>query len=175
MEAEPGGRVRRGRPGRALGRPLLTPDRTGERHDRREAAATAARADTPDQAGTVGTLAVPESRPDHLCAGGGSAGTAYPMSRPTTALPLVAHGPTGAEWVCGGCDLDWPCPAWTTPPTDAARRAELLPEFVRLTRRAIRDLRGRPEGPEPPEIVRRFLWFLPLTEDEARAVARRLR
>ncbi len=34
---------------------------------------------------------------------------------------------------------------------------------------AIRDLRGRPEGPEPPEIVKRFLWFLPLRDAQARS------
>ncbi|MEV0001188.1 hypothetical protein AB0H28_02730 [Micromonospora sp. NPDC050980] len=60
-------------------------------------------------------------------------------------------------------------------PTDAARRATLIPEYARLTRRTIRDLRGRVDGPTPPEIVRRFLWFLPLSDDEARAIALRLR
>ncbi|MDG4757104.1 hypothetical protein [Micromonospora sp. WMMD710] len=57
-----------------------------------------------------------------------------------------------------------------TPPV-----ATLIPEFSRITRRAIRDLRGQPGGPDPVAIVRRFLWFLPLTDDEARAVALRLR
>ncbi|WP_433271559.1 hypothetical protein ACQPWR_22930 [Micromonospora vinacea] len=61
------------------------------------------------------------------------------------------------------------------PRPDAARRATLIPEFSRITRRAIRDLRGQPGGPDPVAIVRRFLWFLPLTEEEARAVALRLR
>nr|WP_181726589.1 hypothetical protein [Micromonospora provocatoris] len=51
----------------------------------------------------------------------------------------------------------------------------MIPEFSRLTRQAIRDLRGRPDGPDPIAIVRRFLWFLPLTDAEARAVALRLR
>ncbi|WP_225853839.1 hypothetical protein [Micromonospora sp. AMSO31t] len=60
-------------------------------------------------------------------------------------------------------------------PTTAARRATLIPEFSRITRRAIRDLRGRSGGPTPPEIVKRFLWFLPLTDEEARAIALRLR
>ncbi|MEE3917791.1 hypothetical protein V2I01_00795 [Micromonospora sp. BRA006-A] len=40
----------------------------------------------------------------------------------------------------------------------------MIPEFSRLTRQAIRDLRGRPDGPDPIAIVRRFLWFLPLTD-----------
>ncbi|WP_243707815.1 hypothetical protein [Micromonospora sp. KC606] len=44
-----------------------------------------------------------------------------------------------------------------------------------VMRGAIRDLRGRPEGPRPPEIVKRFLWFLPLDGEEARAVALRVR
>ncbi len=51
----------------------------------------------------------------------------------------------------------------------------LLPEFVRMARQAVRDLRGQPGGPTPPEVVRRFLWFLPLTDDQARAVALRVR
>ncbi|MEV0429779.1 hypothetical protein [Micromonospora sp. NPDC050495] len=88
---------------------------------------------------------------------------------------FAAHTTAPPGWTCDDCGEDWPCPAWTDPPTDAARRAELLPEFVRLARRAIRDLRGRPGGPQPPEIVRRFLWFFPLTDEEARAVALRLR
>lgn len=73
------------------------------------------------------------------------------------------------------CGRDWPCPALRATPTDAARRATLIPEYSRLTRQAIRDLRGRPGGPDPVAIVRRFLWFLPLTDEEARAVALRLR
>ncbi|SBT52078.1 hypothetical protein [Micromonospora narathiwatensis] len=97
--------------------------------------------------------------------------------KPGNVLQLTHAGHTacGPAWVCDTCGRDWPCPTWTKLPTDAARRADLLPGFVRLARRAIRDLRGRPEGPEPPEIVRRFLWFLPLTDEEARAVALRLR
>ncbi|MDG4800661.1 hypothetical protein [Micromonospora sp. WMMD980] len=95
-------------------------------------------------------------------------------SRTLPALTAL-HSTSRPGWVCDGCGADWPCPVWTSVPTDAVRRAELLPEFVRLTRRAIRDLRGRPGGPQPPEIVRRFLWFLPLSDEEARAVALRLR
>ncbi|SCG36791.1 hypothetical protein [Micromonospora humi] len=101
--------------------------------------------------------------------------TGEPDESRTAPEVTASHSTAAPAWVCDGCGADWPCPAWTSAPTDAARRAELLPEFVRLTRRAIRDLRGRPGGPQPPEIVRRFLWFLPLSDEEARAVALRLR
>ncbi len=89
--------------------------------------------------------------------------------------PPVAHTADGPLWTCDACGRDWPCPALRATPTDAARRATLIPEFSRITRRAIRDLRGQPGGPDPVAIVRRFLWFLPLTDEEARAVALRLR
>lgn len=87
----------------------------------------------------------------------------------------AAHRACGPAWVCDGCGQDWPCPTLRSTPTDAARRATLLPDFSRITRQAIRDLRGRPGGPDPVTIVRRFLWFLPLSDEEARAVALRLR
>ncbi|MEU3457184.1 hypothetical protein ABZ671_26805 [Micromonospora sp. NPDC006766] len=89
--------------------------------------------------------------------------------------PLSAHRSCGPAWRCEQCGEPWPCPTLRAAPTDAARRATLIPEFSRLTRQAIRDLRGRPGGPDPIAIVRRFLWFLPLTDEEARAVALRLR
>ncbi|MFG2169403.1 hypothetical protein [Micromonospora chersina] len=89
--------------------------------------------------------------------------------------PRVAHTACGPSWTCDACGRDWPCPALRATPTDAARRATLIPEYSRITRQAIRDLRGRPGGPDPVAIVRRFLWFLPLTDEEARAVALRLR
>lgn len=89
-----------------------------------------------------------------------------PVSRwsPRTSSVLrSAHVADGPAWICARCGGDWPCPTLRSAPTDAARRATLIPEFARLTRRPIRDLRGRVDGPTPPEIVRRFLWFLPLT------------
>jgi hypothetical protein len=89
--------------------------------------------------------------------------------------PITAHIASGPAWTCDRCGRDWPCPTLRSAPTDAARRATLIPEFSRITRRAIRDLRGRVGGPTPPEIVKRFLWFLPLTDEEARAIALRLR
>lgn len=88
---------------------------------------------------------------------------------------LAAHTTAAPSWTCDACREPWPCPAWTDQPTDPARRADLLPDFSRLARLAIRDLRGREDGPRPAEIVKRFLWFLPLTDEEARAVALRLR
>ncbi|MBM0278287.1 hypothetical protein JM949_24565 [Micromonospora sp. STR1s_6] len=87
----------------------------------------------------------------------------------------AAHTADGPLWTSDACGQDWPCPAVRATPTDAARRATLIPEFSRITRRAIRDLRGQPGGPDPVAIVRRFFWFLPLTDEEARAVALRLR
>ncbi|SBT44140.1 hypothetical protein GA0070611_2584 [Micromonospora auratinigra] len=100
---------------------------------------------------------------------------AYPRRRVTHGGPPVAHAACGPAWRCDACGHDWPCPTLRATPTDAARRATLIPEYSRITRRAIRDLRGRPGGPDPVAIVRRFLWFLPLTDAEARAVALRLR
>lgn len=40
---------------------------------------------------------------------------------------------------------------------------------------AIGHIGYEPDWECAPEIVRRFFWFLPLTDDEARAIARRLR
>ncbi len=94
---------------------------------------------------------------------------------PRVVLPLTGHRACGPAWRCDRCGEPWPCPTLRAAPTDAARRATMIPEFSRLTRQAVRDLRGRPDGPDPIAIVRRFLWFLPLTDAEARAVALRLR
>ncbi|MCZ7436558.1 hypothetical protein O7598_09170 [Micromonospora sp. WMMC241] len=94
---------------------------------------------------------------------------------PRVVLPLPGHRACGPAWRCDRCGEPWPCPTLRATPTDAARRATLIPEFSRITRQAIRDLRGQPDGPDPVAIVRRFLWFLPLTDAEARAVALRLR
>lgn len=93
----------------------------------------------------------------------------------TRLVPLAPHRGRGPDWTCERCGEPWPCPTLRAAPTDAARRATLIPEFSRLTRQAIRDLRGQPGGPDPVAIVRRFLWFLSLTDEEARAVALRLR
>ncbi|MET8084177.1 hypothetical protein [Micromonospora sp. NPDC005197] len=108
--------------------------------------------------------------------GSGRAANVVPESRWRPRCgPPVGHTADGPFWICDACGRDWPCPALRATPTDAARRATLIPEFSRITRRAIRDLRGQPGGPDPVAIVRRFLWFLPLTDEEARAVALRLR
>ncbi|MFG1953862.1 hypothetical protein [Micromonospora sp. NPDC048830] len=96
-------------------------------------------------------------------------------AHPLTVVVFAAHYAAGPHWICVACAQPWPCPTWTDLPIDAALRRALLPGFSILVPQAIRDLRGRPEGPEPPEIVKRFLWFLPLTDEEARATARRLR
>lgn len=108
--------------------------------------------------------------------GPGRAANVVPESRWRSRCgPPVAHTADGPLWTCDACGRDWPCPAIRATPTHAARRATLIPEFSRITRRAIRDLRGQPGGPDPVAIVRGFLWFLPLSDEEARAVALRLR
>lgn len=88
---------------------------------------------------------------------------------------LADHYGCSPTWVCEACGQPFPCPAWSEGPVDSALVQALLPGFTGMARQAIRDLRGRPEGPEPPDIVKRFLWFLPLGDEEARAIARRLR
>ncbi|QLQ40339.2 hypothetical protein [Micromonospora robiginosa] len=90
-------------------------------------------------------------------------------------LTVSGHLGYHPTWDCERCGEPWPCPALRDIPRHQLRPAALIPVMAFLLRGAIRDLRGRAEGPEPPEIVRRFLWFLPLTEVEARAIARRLR
>ncbi|WP_243704599.1 hypothetical protein [Micromonospora sp. KC723] len=79
------------------------------------------------------------------------------------------------SWDCEACGEPWPCPNFQTIPPDRLTTSTLIPVMAFLLSRAIKDLRGRPEGPEPPEIVQRFVWFLPLSDDEARAIALRLR
>ncbi|GAB3336995.1 hypothetical protein GCM10027452_10280 [Micromonospora halotolerans] len=110
--------------------------------------------------------------------GPGRVTNVVPVSRrqaPSRPAPTSAHVANGPAWTCDQCGQPWPCPVLRSAPTTAERRATLIPEFSRITRRAIRDLRGRPGGPTPPEIVKRFLYFLPLTDEEARAIALRLR
>ncbi|WP_243639472.1 hypothetical protein [Micromonospora sp. MW-13] len=85
---------------------------------------------------------------------------------------ILAQPRTG--WICRRCGRPYPCPTWTGFPLDGRLRTALLPGFLRMAQQAVRDLRGRPGGPTPPEIVRRFLWFVPLNEDEARAIAPRV-
>ncbi|GAB3939480.1 hypothetical protein GCM10027614_21810 [Micromonospora vulcania] len=74
------------------------------------------------------------------------------------------------------CADPWPCPTFRAlTPAPGAGAGRLLPSLVLVLRQAIPDLRGRPEGPRPPEIVQRFLWLLNLNAEEARATALRLR
>ncbi|MFY1620094.1 hypothetical protein [Micromonospora sp. WMMD736] len=82
----------------------------------------------------------------------------------------VAESPT---WSCQGCGEPWPCAEMRIIPREDAHTylslmASILPS-------AIRDLRGRLDGPDPIAIVRRFVWWLPLSYDEARAIAKRMR
>ncbi|MBY8872517.1 hypothetical protein K7640_11805 [Micromonospora sp. PLK6-60] len=79
------------------------------------------------------------------------------------------------RWLCDRCADPWPCALFRTYVERLLPRTALIPTIAALLRPAISDLRGRPGGPTPPQIVRRFLWFLPLTDDESRALALRLR
>lgn len=122
----------------------------------------------------------------HAYPGGRVAGERGPLvtrsrrPRPQTPRPkrqpsLADHYGWSPTWTCEKCGKPWPCPAWTRRPTDPALVQALLPGFTRMASMAIRDLRGQPEGPEPAEIVKRFLWFMPLSDEEARTTALRLR
>ncbi|MBM0236795.1 hypothetical protein JNW88_05880 [Micromonospora sp. ATA32] len=84
----------------------------------------------------------------------------------------LAHSP---HWACETCGDLWPCRAFRSIRQERLDTANLIAVMSLLMRTAIRDLRGRPEGPEPPEIVKRFLWFMPLNDEEARAIALRMR
>ncbi|MFC8848809.1 MULTISPECIES: hypothetical protein [unclassified Micromonospora] len=97
------------------------------------------------------------------------------MRRTPVPLALELHRAEGPDWLCESDGEPFPCPTWRNLPMDDHLRGALLAGFTLFLRRAIRDLRGRPEGPTPPQIVKRFLWFLPMTDDEARAVALRYR
>ena len=88
---------------------------------------------------------------------------------------LMQHSAPRPEWLCERCETPWPCERWRSLKPDTLDRKVLVPFVSGLLREAISDLRGRPEGPEPPEIVKRFLWFMPLTDEEARAIALRMR
>jgi hypothetical protein len=90
-------------------------------------------------------------------------------------LTVTGHIGYHPTWDCECCGEPWPCPTFRAVPRERLDPAALIPVMSLLLRSAIHDLRGRPEGPEPPQIVRRFLWFLPLTDAEARAIALRLR
>ncbi|RKN49061.1 hypothetical protein [Micromonospora endolithica] len=88
----------------------------------------------------------------------------------------IDHSPNPPPaWTCHVCGTDWPCAKWRTANPGPAERKLLLPVISGLLPGAIRDLRGRVDGPQPPEIVKRFLFFLPLSDDEALAIARRMR
>ncbi|MER5704622.1 hypothetical protein ABT023_22145 [Micromonospora sp. NPDC002296] len=90
-------------------------------------------------------------------------------------LALELHYAAGSGWRCEADGEPFPCSVWRGLPMDDHLRGALLASFTLFLRPAIRDLRGRPEGPTPPEIVKRFLWFLPMTDEEARATALRCR
>ncbi len=104
------------------------------------------------------------------------AGEVVSAARPADVpVDLELHCAGRPDWRCAHDGEPFPCPAWRALPLDDSLRAVLLAAFTLFLRPAIRDLRGQPDGPTPPEIVRRFLWFLPVTDEEARAVALRYR
>ncbi|MFC8848606.1 MULTISPECIES: hypothetical protein [unclassified Micromonospora] len=86
---------------------------------------------------------------------------------------MAGHGAGSPDWLCRRCALPWPCPELRAMPEPAT--PDLLAVVSAVTTAAIRDLRGRPGGPDPIEVVRRFLWWLPVSRDEARAIALRMR
>ncbi|MEK8110102.1 hypothetical protein NKG94_48860 [Micromonospora sp. M12] len=60
--------------------------------------------------------------------GPGRAANVVPKSRWWSRCgPAVAHTADGPLWTCDACGQDWPCPALRATPTDAARRATLIP------------------------------------------------
>ncbi|MCW3813465.1 hypothetical protein ONA91_03190 [Micromonospora sp. DR5-3] len=97
------------------------------------------------------------------------------MTRPGGVLTATAHVGRQPTWDCERCGDPRPCPTLRRIPREQLDPAAWTPAVSVILQSAIRDLRGRPEGPEPPEIVLRFLWFLPLVDEEARAIARRMR
>ncbi|MEU3455112.1 hypothetical protein ABZ671_16155 [Micromonospora sp. NPDC006766] len=90
-------------------------------------------------------------------------------------VTVAGHVGRRPTWDCVRCGDPWPCLALRRIPRERLDLAVLIPAVSAVLGSAIRDLRGRPEGPEPPEIVQRFLWFMPLTDEEARAIAVRMR
>ncbi|WP_243715497.1 hypothetical protein [Micromonospora sp. KC207] len=84
------------------------------------------------------------------------------------AVSAAGHAAGSPDWLCRRCAQPWPCAELRATP-------ELLAVVSALMTTAIRDFRGRPGGPEPIEVVRRFLWWLPVSHDEARAIALRMR
>lgn len=82
----------------------------------------------------------------------------------------IGYHPT---WKCETCGELWPCHTFRGIPPERLNSEALLPVMSFMLRYAIRDLRG--PGQEPREdVAKRFLWFLKLTDDGARDVARRL-
>ncbi|WP_433343211.1 hypothetical protein [Micromonospora sp. CA-111912] len=90
----------------------------------------------------------------------------------TTTVQVAGHVAGSPDWRCRGCAEPWPCPELRAMPNLATR--DLLPVVSTLITTAIHDLRGRPGGPDPIDVVRRFLWWLPLSHEEARAIALRM-
>ena len=78
-------------------------------------------------------------------------------------------------WTCEVCNTDWPCKRYRDTNPGTVESKVLLPFISGMLPQAIRDLRGQPDGPEPPDIVKRFLFWMPLSDDEARAIALRMR
>ncbi len=89
------------------------------------------------------------------------------------AVEIAGHVARSPVWDCRECGEPWPCPDLQTIPSQDAW--SYLPMISRIMPVAIRDLRGRPSGPDPIDVVKRFCWWMPLSNDEARAIALRMR
>ncbi|MER7165609.1 hypothetical protein ABT336_05940 [Micromonospora sp. NPDC000207] len=74
----------------------------------------------------------------------------------------VGHIGCGPLWDCESCALPWPCPTYR----EAGSTAQRLGGLVYMAHRALRDLRHLP----PIEVVRRFLFPMELSDDQARTI-----
>ncbi|MEV4482222.1 hypothetical protein [Micromonospora coxensis] len=76
------------------------------------------------------------------------------------------HLPRRPSWACRGCAEPWPCPTYRR----LLRPAQQPLAVVVLITQAVDAIRDLAEPPE--RVLRRFLWFTPLTEADCLAVLR---
>jgi len=88
-------------------------------------------------------------------------------------VEIRGHVAQSPLWDCRECGDPWPCPDLRAIPRKDAHT--YLSMISRILPIAIRDLRGRASGPDPIAVVRRFCWWMPLSYDEARSIALRMR
>lgn len=76
------------------------------------------------------------------------------------------HAPRDRRWICQWCAEPWPCGRYRAIPVAVFDVDALTRAMLRRLALAIGDHRDR-EGPFAPRpLVRRFLWFLPLTDQD---------